>query len=71
MKVKDISEDSARELFKESKSDYAIPPESFAKLIKEYLESKGNKDHIIFLVDEIGQFISDNTNLMLNLQTVV
>ncbi len=24
-----------------------------------------------FLVDEIGQFISDNTNLMLNLQTVV
>lgn len=71
MKVKNISEDSARELFKESKTDYSITPESFAKLIKEYLESKGTKDRIIFLVDEIGQFISDNTNLMLNLQTVV
>ena len=71
MKVKNISEDSARELFKESKTDYSITPESFAKLIKEYLETKGNKDRIIFLVDEIGQFISDNTNLMLNLQTVV
>lgn len=71
MKVKNISEDSARELFKESKTDYSITPESFAKLIKEYLENKGNKDRIIFLVDEIGQFISDNTNLMLNLQTVV
>ena len=71
MKVKNISEDSARELFKESKTDYSITPESFAKLIKEYLEGKGNKDRIIFLVDEIGQFISDNTNLMLNLQTVV
>src|SRR5574344_2167895 len=71
MKVKDISEDSARELFKESKTDYSITPESFAKLIKEYLDSKGNKNRLIFLVDEIGQFISDNTNLMLNLQTVV
>ena len=71
MKVKDISEDSARELFKESKSDYSVTPESFAKLIKDYLDSKGNKNRIIFLVDEIGQFISDNTNLMLNLQTIV
>lgn len=71
MKVKDISEDSARELFKESKTDYSITPEGFAKLVKEYLDSKGSKNRIIFLVDEIGQFISDNTNLMLNLQTVV
>lgn len=71
MKVKNISEDSARELFKESKSDYSITPGGFAKLIKDYLDSKGNKDRIIFLVDEIGQFISDNTNLMLNLQTIV
>lgn len=71
MKVKDISEDSARELFKESKSDYSVTPESFAKLVKEYLDSKGPKNRLIFLVDEIGQFISDNTNLMLSLQTVV
>ena len=71
MKVKDITEDSARDLFKESKSDYSVSPESFARLIKEYLDSKGNKSHIIFLVDEIGQYISDNTSLMLNLQTIV
>lgn len=71
MKVKDITEDSARDLFKESKSDYSVSPESFARLIKEYLDSKGTKSRIIFLVDEIGQYISDNTSLMLNLQTIV
>lgn len=71
MRVKDITEDSARDLFKESKSDYSISPESFARLIKEYLDSKGDKSRIIFLVDEIGQYISDNTSLMLNLQTIV
>lgn len=71
MQVKNISEQSARDLIKDSKTDYSISPDSFAKLIKEYLDSKGPKNRIIFLVDEIGQFISDNTNLMLGLQTVV
>jgi hypothetical protein len=71
MKVKNISEQSARDLLKEAKSDYSISSSSFAALIKEYLDSKGPKNRIIFLVDEIGQFISDNTNLMLGLQTVV
>ena len=71
MQVKNISEQSARDLIKDSKADYSITPESFAKLIKEYLDSKGNKNRLIFLVDEIGQFISDNTNLMLSLQTIV
>ncbi len=27
--------------------------------------------HVIFLVDEIGQYIADDTQLMLNLQTIV
>ena len=71
MQVKNISEQSARDLIKDSKADYSITPEGFAKLIKEYLDSKGNKNRLIFLVDEIGQFISDNTNLMLSLQTIV
>lgn len=71
MQVKNISEQSARELIKDSKSDYSMSPDSFAKLIKEYLDSKGSKNRIIFLVDEIGQFISDNSELMLSLQTIV
>lgn len=66
------SEQSAKELFANAtEKRSAITPEDFAKLIKDYLDSKGPRNRLIFLVDEIGQFISDNTNLMLNLQTVV
>ena len=39
--------------------------------IKEYVDSKEPNFHLIFLVDEIGQFIGDDGNLMLNLQTIV
>lgn len=71
VKVTGTTEQSTQDLFKDVVEDSGITPEGFAKLIKEYLESKGGKNRIIFLVDEIGQFISDNTNLMLSLQTVV
>lgn len=71
VQVTGTTEQSTQDLFKDVVEDSGITPEGFAKLIKEYLESKGSKNRIIFLVDEIGQFISDNTNLMLSLQTVV
>ena len=71
VELTESSTNSAQELFANIVEDYSITPENFAKLIKEYLESKGQRNRLIFLVDEIGQFISDNTNLMLNLQTVV
>ena len=32
---------------------------------------KAAQRHVIFLVDEIGQYIADDTQLMLNLQTIV
>jgi hypothetical protein len=48
----------------------SISIEKFSKLIHEYLESKGNDHHLIFLVDEVGQYIGDNSKLMLNLQTL-
>ena len=37
---------------------------------KEYLDSKGPQHRIIFLVDEVGQFIGTDSHLMLNLQTI-
>jgi len=40
-------------------------------LVKKYLDKKGNKQRLIFLVDEVGQYIGSNTDLMLNLQTIV
>lgn len=44
--------------------------ENFSRMIREYLDQRGNNHRIVFLVDEIGQFIGGNTQLMLNLQTI-
>ena len=38
--------------------------------MKEYIDKKGNNHHVVFMVDEVGQYIGDDSNLMLNLQTV-
>ena len=38
--------------------------------MKRYLDSKGPNHRIMFLVDEVGQFIGSDTHLMLNLQTI-
>ena len=50
--------------------DFSLSVESFSKWVKEYLDTKGPDHRIIFLVDEIGQFIGQDTHLMLNLQTI-
>ncbi len=44
--------------------------EDFAERVKTYLESKPSGFRLNFFVDEVGQYISDNTKLMLNLQTI-
>ena len=50
---------------------YSISIEDFAKEVKEYISTKEPNYRLIFLVDEVGQFIGENTKLMLNLQTII
>lgn len=69
-KVTDMSEESARNWFENGVNNFEISIEKFSKDVKEYIDQKGGNFHLVFLVDEIGQFIGDNRNLMLNLQTV-
>lgn len=64
------SEESAGQWFDRSRDEYRINIESFARLVNAYLETRPAGHRIIFLVDEVGQFIGDNTKLMLNLQTI-
>lgn len=47
-----------------------ISIENFAKDVKKYIDSKEEPFHLIFLIDEVGQYIGDSRALMLNLQTV-
>lgn len=71
VKVRKISEESARNWFNKAEENYSMSIEKFAKRVAEYIESKGKNHHVVFLVDEIGQYIGDDTKLMLNLQGIV
>lgn len=44
--------------------------EDFCTKVADYIKSKPKGFHLNFFVDEVGQYISDNTKLMLNLQTI-
>ena len=70
-KTTKMSQEAARNWYNKSEENYSLSIDDFAKKVKEYSESKGKNHHVVFLVDEIGQYIGDNTGLMLNLQTVV
>ena len=54
-----------------SEQNYHITIEKLSKQINKCCEKKGNNHHIVFLIDEVGQYIGDNTQLMLTLQTLV
>lgn len=71
VKVDYFSESAARNWFSKYDKEYQISIEEFAVLVEEYLQSKGNNEHIVFLVDEIGQYIGGNSSLTLQLQTIV
>lgn len=65
------TEEEARNIIERTEKNYTLSVERFAERIREYIKSKGNNHHVIFLVDEIGQYIGDDKGLMLNLQTIV
>ena len=65
-----MSEAAARNWCEKAIEPYTINIEDFSKRVKAYINGKGNNHHVVFLVDEIGQYIGDDSKLMLNLQTV-
>ena len=65
-----MSESAARNWCEKAAEPYQISIEDFAKRVRAYIQSKGRNHHVVFLVDEIGQYIGEDSKLMLNLQTV-
>lgn len=52
------------------RSEYKVSIEDFAEQVKEYIDRQEPKFRLNFFVDEVGQYIADNTKLMTNLQTI-
>src|SRR5207248_11490985 len=65
-----MSRESAEKWIDGAEGSFALSVENFCKWTKEYLDSKGPQHRIVFLVDEVGQFIGTDSHLMLNLQTI-
>lgn len=68
------SVEEARNIVERTEKNYTLSVEKFAERVRDYIKSKGNNHHVIFLVDEIGQYIIGDSNggsMALNLQTIV
>ena len=63
-----LTRDEALNLAKNPNDSLSI--EEFADIVNKCLNKLGNKHRVVFLLDEVGQYIRDNEELMLNLQTV-
>ncbi len=62
--------ESASKWLDNAESNFSLTIENFCKWVKEYLDGKGPNHRLLFLVDEVGQFIGNDSHLMLNLQTI-
>ena len=65
-----LSQESAEKWVDGAEESFALTVENFCKWVKQYLDKKGPEGKLIFLVDEVGQFIGRDSHLMLNLQTI-
>ena len=65
-----MTPESAGQWFDRAREDFRINIEGFAKVVNDYLATRPAGHKVIFLVDEVGQFIGANSQLMLSLQTI-
>ncbi|MFJ7699067.1 BREX system P-loop protein BrxC [Lysinibacillus fusiformis] len=64
-------EASADFMVRNAQKEFSISAKELGKLIAEYCDSKGSDYRLVFLIDEVGQYIGMDNNLMLDLQNAV
>jgi len=65
-----VPEEEAYGVLSQLREGYRLDIQTFAEQVKEYIDQQGKEFRLNFFVDEVGQFIGQNSKLMLNLQTV-
>lgn len=61
--------ESAKAWVEQVENNFPLDIRNFCKWVNEYLDRTGDRN-LLFLVDEVGQFIGKNTQMMLKLQTI-
>lgn len=64
------SEDQGMQLIQQVREDYRVSIEDLAHMVKGYIDQQPPGFRLNFFIDEIGQFIGQDSGRMLNLQTV-
>jgi len=62
--------DTSTTFFNVSREAFSIDAQRVAELVAAHCKKQGPDYRIVFLADEVGQYIGNNTSLMLNLQTI-
>ena len=60
----------AKGILDKYRAQHSVSIEDFGNQVKEWLDKQPPNFRLNFFVDEVGQYIADNTKLMTNLQTV-
>ena len=69
-KVTGMPETDTLGILDKYRSQYKMSIEDFAEQVKAYIDKRGPQFRLNFFVDEVGQYIANNTKLMTNLQTI-
>src|SRR5712691_10867152 len=64
------SKEAAEKWIDGAEEHFVLSVEHVCQWVKAYLDTQGPDHRLIFLVDEVGQFIGGDTHLMLTLQTI-